>query len=64
MNDKPKLESSTYQRDGVWYTLAVIDKSTALERLATDDEIVAAKPAKAAPEPAPKKVVKKAKAKK
>jgi len=66
--NKPVLVESTYQRDGKWYTLRVIDRSTQLEFPATEDEIAAAKPAKVsapkAPEPAPKKVVKKAKAKK
>lgn len=41
--NKPALVESTYQRDGKWYTMAVIDKSTAHERLATDDEIAAQK---------------------
>lgn len=41
--NKPALVQSTYQRDGEWYTMAVIDKSTAHERLATDDEIAAQK---------------------
>lgn len=68
--NKPALVESTYQRDGQWYTMAVIDKSTAHERLATDDEIAAAKPAKAAepkadhPANPPAKKVTKAKAKK
>ena len=39
IEDKPRLEQSTYQRNGVWYTLHVADRTNAFERLATPGEI-------------------------
>lgn len=39
MIPKPTLVESTYQRDGKWYTLRVIDRSNQIEIDATEDEI-------------------------
>jgi len=39
MIQKPTLVESTYQRDGKWYTLRVIDRSNQIETDATEDEI-------------------------
>lgn len=39
ISQTPQLVSRTYRRDGVWYTLAVIDRTNAVERLATEQEI-------------------------
>ena len=39
MIPKPTLVESTYQRDGKWYTLRVIDRSNQIETDATEDEI-------------------------
>lgn len=42
-HNRPTLTQETYQRDGVWYTLAVIDSTSTWERKATQEEIDAAK---------------------
>lgn len=42
ITQKPQLVQRTYERDGAWYTLAVIDRTNQIERLATDEEIAAA----------------------
>jgi len=42
--DKLQLVNRTYQRDGAWYTLAVIDRTNQIERLATDEEVAAVSP--------------------
>lgn len=61
--NRAPLENSTYQRDGKWYTLAVIDSANAIERAATDDEIAAASVSLPSKTPPPVKVAEKAPAK-
>lgn len=42
ITERSQLIERTYQRDGEWYTLAVIDRTNQVERLATEEEIAGA----------------------